>query len=114
MKIVVSPAKSMDYESKLPTARGTQPQFLEEAEKLNQKLSKKSKKAIGELMSISDKLAELNYQRYKDFSTPFTKQNARPAVYAFAGDVYLGLDAYSLPEEKIDKLQKSMKLKSNC
>lgn len=112
MKIVVSPAKSLDYESKLPTARGTQPQFLEEAEKLNQKLSKKSKKAIGELMSISDKLAELNYQRYKDFSTPFTKQNARPAVYAFAGDVYLGLDAYSLPEEKIDKLQNTLRILS--
>ena len=79
MKIVVSPAKSLDYKSSLPTTRSTQPIFLEEAQQLNKKLESKSKKAIGELMHISDKLAELNYQRYKDFATPFTKQNARPA-----------------------------------
>lgn len=112
MKIVVSPAKSLDFESPLPTNRGTQPAFLEQAEKLNNKLEKKSKKAIGELMSISDKLAQLNYQRYKDFSTPFTKQNARPAVYAFSGDVYQGLDAYSLPSEKIDDLNNTLRILS--
>lgn len=112
MKIVVSPAKSLDFESSLPTSRGTQPTFLEQAEKLNNKLEKKSKKAIGELMSISDKLAQLNYQRYKDFSTPFTKQNARPAVYAFSGDVYQGLDAYSLPSEKIDDLNNTLRILS--
>ncbi|WP_034259192.1 peroxide stress protein YaaA [Altibacter lentus] len=112
MKIVVSPAKSLDFETKLPTTRGTQPQFLEQAEQLNSKLSNKSKKAIRELMSISDALAELNYHRYKDFSTPFTKKNARPAVYAFAGDVYQGLDAYSIPEAKIDLLQDSLRILS--
>jgi len=112
MKIVVSPAKSLDFESKLPTNRGTQPKFLEQAEQINTKLERQSKKAIGELMHISDKLAELNYQRYKDFSTPFTKSNARPAVYAFAGDVYQGLDAYSISEDKIDRLQDSLRILS--
>ncbi|MGO3183692.1 MAG: peroxide stress protein YaaA [Aequorivita sp.] len=112
MKIVVSPAKTLDYESKLPTTRATQPKFLEEAELINNKLERKSKKDISELMSISDKLAELNYQRYKEFNTPFTKKNARPAVYAFAGDVYSGLDAYSLPSEKIDLLQDSLRILS--
>ena len=86
MKIVVSPAKSLDFESKLPTKRVTQPLFLDQAAQLNKKLESKSKKAISDLMHISDKLADLNYLRYKDFSTPFTPQNARPAVFAFAGD----------------------------
>ncbi|EDM43884.1 hypothetical protein SCB49_09840 [unidentified eubacterium SCB49] len=112
MKIVVSPAKSLDFETKLPTTRATQPQFLEQATTLNAKLEKKSKKAIGELMHISDKLAELNYQRYKDFTTPFTENNARPAVYAFAGDVYTGLDAYSISENKIDTLQDTLRVLS--
>jgi len=112
MKIVVSPAKTLDFESKLPTTRATQPKFLEEAEMINNKLERKSKKAIGKLMDISDKLAELNYQRYKEFNTPFTKQNARPAVYAFAGDVYTGLDAYTISSEKIDLLQDSLRILS--
>lgn len=112
MKIVISPAKTLDFESKLPTTRATQPKFLEEAEMINNKLERKSKKAIGKLMDISDKLAELNYQRYKEFQTPFTKQNARPAVYAFAGDVYAGLDAYTIPSEKIDLLQDSLRILS--
>jgi len=112
MKIVISPAKTLDYKSKLPTTRATQPKFLEEAELINNKLERKSKKAISDLMSISDKLAELNYQRYKEFSTPFTKENARPAVYAFAGDVYTGLDAYTIPSEKLDLLQDSLRILS--
>ncbi len=112
MKIVVSPAKTLDYKSKLPTTRATQPKFLEEAELINNKLERKSKKAISELMDISDKLSELNYQRYKEFNTPFTKENARPAIYAFAGDVYTGLDAYTIPSEKIDLLQDSLRILS--
>ena len=112
MKIVVSPAKSLDYKSELPTRRGTQPQFLEEAETLNKKLERKSKNAIKELMSISDSLATLNYQRYKEFETPFTKSNARPSAYAFAGDVYTGLDAYTIKEDKIDLLQDTLRILS--
>jgi len=112
MKIVVSPAKSLDFESKLPTKRVTQPLFLDQAAQLNKKLESKSKKAIGDLMHISDKLADLNYLRYKDFRMPFTPQNARPAVFAFAGDVYTGLDAYSLEEPKIDLLNDTLRILS--
>ncbi|MEH6764914.1 MAG: peroxide stress protein YaaA [Aequorivita antarctica] len=112
MKIVISPAKTLDLESKLPTTRATQPKFLEAAEMINNKLERKSKKAIGKLMDISDKLSALNYQRYKEFNTPFTKENARPAVYAFAGDVYTGLDAYTIPSEKLDLLQDSLRILS--
>ena len=112
MKIVVSPAKSLDQESKIPTPRGTQPQFVEEAIKINRKLSRFSKKEIADLMSISDKLADLNYTRYQDFQEEHTKQNSRPAMYLFAGDVYTGLDAYSLPIEKLDLIQNSLRILS--
>lgn len=112
MKIVISPAKSLDFESKLPTSTFTSPEFLEQAETLNSKMATMSKKAIGKLMSISDKLSELNYQRYQDFSVPFTKENARPAVFSFSGDVYVGLDAYSLNDAKIDKMQNSLRILS--
>lgn len=112
MKIVISPAKSLDYDSKLPTSRGTQPQFLDKAEILNNAMEKKSRKAIKSLMNVSDALADLNYQRYKDFSTPFDKTNARPAVYAFAGDVYQGLEAYTIPTDKLDVLQEKLRILS--
>ena len=79
MKIVVSPAKSLDYESKLPTSRGTQPEFLETAAKINRKLSRLSKKELSDLMNISDKLAELNYSRYQNFQEEHNKKNSRPA-----------------------------------
>lgn len=112
MKIVISPAKSLDYETKLPTSRGTQPQFLETAAKINRKLAGMSKKKISELMSISDKLADLNYTRYQEFEEEHTKKNSRPAAYAFAGDVYTGLDAYTIPTEKLDRLQNSLRILS--
>tara|TARA_R110002012_G_scaffold59084_4_gene154334 strand:- start:1739 stop:2503 length:765 start_codon:yes stop_codon:yes gene_type:complete len=112
MKAVVSPAKSLNFDSKLPSTRATQPIFLEEADTLNKKLERKTKAEISELMSISDKLADLNYQRYKDFTVPFDKNNARPAVYTFDGDVYTGLDAYTIPAEKFDTLQDTLRILS--
>lgn len=112
MKIVVSPAKSLDYKSPLPAARFTQPRFLEDALLLNKTLEKKTKAQLKDLMGISDNLAELNYRRYREFSVPFTKDNARPAVYAFSGDVYVGLDAYTIPEEKMDILQNTLRILS--
>ncbi len=112
MKIVVSPAKTLDYESKLPTSRGTQPEFLETASKLNRKLSRQSKKKISELMSISDKLADLNYTRFQEFQEEHDKKNSRPAMYAFNGDVYTGLDAYTIPTDKLDRLQDTLRILS--
>lgn len=112
MKIVISPAKTLDYETKLPTTRGTQPEFLETTATVNRKLSRMSKKEISKLMSISDKLAELNHTRYHEFEEEHTKKNSRPAVYAFAGDVYTGLEAYTIPTEKLDLLQDSLRILS--
>ena len=112
MKIVISPAKSLDYKRVLPTAKFSQPQFMKEAEALNKVLARKKPKALSALMGISNNLAELNYERNQEFNPPFTPENARPAVYAFNGDVYLGLDAYSIPEEKLDQLQDSLRILS--
>ena len=112
MKIVISPAKSLDFKSEIPTNNFTIPVFIEQSEVLNAKMATKSKNVIKKLMSISDNLAELNYQRYQDFSVPFTDKNARQAVYCFSGDVYVGLDAYSLPEEKIALMQKQLRILS--
>lgn len=112
MKIVISPAKSLNYKTPLPTTRGTQPAFPETTAKINRKLSRLSKTEIAKLMDISPKLADLNFQRYKEFEESHTKDNSRPAVYAFDGDVYSGLDAYTLPVEKLDRLQDSLRILS--
>ena len=112
MKIVISPAKSLDFESDLPTQKFTDAAFLEEAEQINTKLKKQSPKKLGELMKISEKLSELNWQRNQDWKLPFTSENARPAVYAFNGDVYSGLDAYSLKENQLENLEESLRILS--
>ena len=112
MKIVVSPAKTLDYNSKLPTSRYTQPSFLETTATINRKLARMSKKEIAQLMNISDKLADLNHGRYQEFKEEHNSTNSRPAVYAFAGDVYTGLDAYSIPVEKIDFMQNTLRILS--
>jgi cytoplasmic iron level regulating protein YaaA (DUF328/UPF0246 family) len=112
MKIVISPAKSLDYESKLPTKKYTQPQFLANAEVVHEAVKEKTPKELTELMHISDKLADLNWQRNQEWTTPFTTKNARPAIYAFNGDVYTGFDAYTLPIAKLAKLQESLRILS--
>jgi len=91
--IVVSPAKSLDYESELATDRHTEPRLLDRSRELVDVMAAKSPDDIADLMGVSPSLAELNYQRYQDFTVPFTPANARPAVLAFNGDVYQGLDA---------------------
>jgi hypothetical protein len=108
MKLVLSPAKSLDFETKVPTKIYTQPQFLKQAERLNNLLKKKSARSLAKLMNISNDLAQLNYERNQAWSLPFLTENARPAVYAFNGDVYRGLDAYTIPEEKLKTLQNTV------
>ena len=112
MKIVISPAKSLDFESELPTKKYTQPEYIEQAEILNAVLQKKSPKQLSKLMSISAKLGELNWQRNQEWKTPLTPKNARPAIYAFNGDVYAGIDAYTIPTEKLDQLQNKLRILS--
>ena len=113
MKILISPAKSLDFESNLPTKIITKPCFVNEANNINSILKKKSPQDIQKLMTISEKLAELNWERNQKFSAQETdKQINRAAIYAFNGDVYSGLDPYTLPEEKIDKMQSQIRILS--
>lgn len=100
MKIVISPAKSLNFEKELPTKLHTESLFLKESRQVNKVLKEKKPADLSDLMSISDKLADLNWKRNQDWKTPFTTSNARPAVYTFDGDVYIGLDAYSISEKK--------------
>ena len=112
MKIVISPAKSLNFEKELPTTTFSEPQFLKQATTIQRTLKKKKPKMLSQLMDISDKLAELNWQRNQDWQIPFTTKNARPAVYTFDGDVYLGLDAYSLSLDKLEVLQDKLRILS--
>ena len=112
MKLVLSPAKSLDFESQLPTIKSTEACFLKEAERLNKLLKKKSAKSLSKLMSVSDNLGQLNYERNQEWTLPFTSANARPAVYTFNGDVYRGLDAQHISSEKIKKLQETVRILS--
>ena len=112
MKIVISPAKSLNFESQLPTKQFTEPQFLKEANTIQKTLKKKKPKQLMDLMAISEKLADLNWERNQVWETPFTPENARPAVFAFDGDVYTGLDAYTIPVDKLEDLQEKLRILS--
>ncbi|WP_179376629.1 peroxide stress protein YaaA [Winogradskyella wichelsiae] len=112
MKLVLSPAKSLDYETKLPTTKTTEGQFLKEADQLNKVLKKKSAKDLSELMHISDNLGQLNFERNQEWELPFTQDNARPAIYAFSGDVYRGIDAYTIDTKKLDKVEDTVRILS--
>ena len=94
MKVLLSPAKSLNLTSTLPVDYNTQSCFKEEAKFINSILKQKTPSELAELMNISSTIAELNYDRNQSWSLPFTKKNSRPAVYAFSGDVYKGLDPY--------------------
>lgn len=112
MKIIISPAKSLDFESNVPTSLHTQPRFLEQSEKLNKKLKTLSKKKLSDLMKISDDLAALNYDRNQTWQTPFTSANAKQAIYAFTGAVFQGIDVNSLDEKKLPFLQENLRILS--
>ncbi len=100
MKIVISPAKSLDYETTVPTDAFSIPEFLVNSEKIQNTLKKKSAKSLSKLMAISDNLGQLNFERNQEWQLPFTAQNARQAIYAFKGTVYEGLEAYTLSPKK--------------
>lgn len=108
MLLLLSPAKSLDYASPLPPLTATLPRFAEEALATAQAASKLGPKKLSKLMSISDKLARLNADRYADFAG----QDERPALYAFAGDVYVGFEAKTLDEPAIGFAQDHVRILS--
>ena len=112
MLIVVSPAKSLDYDSPLPTRKHSEPRLLDRSRELVGVMAQKSPAELKKMMSISESLAELNHERFQDWDTPFTPDNARPAVLAFSGDVYMGLDASSFTERDFTHAQKVLRILS--
>lgn len=110
MKIIISPAKSLDFESKVPTKKYTEPIFSAEAEKLSTILKKKSAKQLSKLMHISDNLGQLNYDRNQQWCLPFTPDNAKQAIFAFTGAVFQGIDMETLPTSKLDQLQNKLRI----
>ncbi|TDO96479.1 peroxide stress protein YaaA [Marinomonas balearica] len=112
MKYLISPAKTLDLESTLPTSKVTTPLFLDDAQTLITTIKPYSPSDIAGLMKLSDKLATLNVERYHDWDINHTDTNSRPAVFTFMGDVYTGLDAYSFTEDNIETAQKSLRILS--
>ena len=111
MLAVVSPAKNLDFSS-TDLKKFSQPDFLDDTKELVEVARKQSRSDIKRLMKLSDNLAELNFQRYQDFSFPFDLDNAKQAVLAFNGDTYVGLDAGSLNKKDLDFAQKQLRILS--
>ena len=108
MLLVLSPAKSLDYETPSKVSWPTTPQFVAQSAELIDILKTKSQAEIAALMDLSDPLAALNVARYGVWSQRFTDSNSKPAVLAFNGDVYEGLDAASLSEEDLQWAQQHL------
>jgi len=108
MIALISPAKTLDYTRPLPSLTATVPHFADEAAFLATRAAKLSKRKLMELMSISEKLAQLNAERYRDFADA----PERPALFAFAGDVYTGFEAHSLDEAAIGFAQDHIRILS--
>jgi len=112
MLSLISPAKTLDFDSPSPIATSSKPAMLADSQLLIDELRTLSASRISSLMSISDALGELNRDRYVAWSTPFTKSNAKQAVFAFMGDVYRGLDAGSLSEDDVNYAQQHLRILS--
>lgn len=114
MIFLLSPAKTLDYESALPkaTPKPTEPSFKKQSAALIDILRKRSQKELAELMNISESLAELNHKRFQEWTSSFTLKNSRPAVLAFNGDVYEGLDASSLSANELSWAQEHIAILS--
>lgn len=112
MLAIISPAKKLDFESEPITDAHTQPILMKDAEVLAKKAKKLKRADLKSMMSISDKLADLNYQRFQDFQPPFNLANARQAALSFAGDTYVGLDAPTLKKKDLDYAQDHLRILS--
>ncbi len=112
MLMLLSPSKTLNMDAEGAVTNATQPRLLEESKKLIKVAKGYSADDIKRLMKVSDKIAALNYERFQNFNTPFTAENATPCVLAFKGDVYDGLDAESLDAKSIDYTQAHLRILS--
>jgi len=112
MLIVISPAKTLDFETPVPTSKSTLPDFLPRSSELIEDVRRLAPDDLRELMGISEPLAELNHQRFMNWSEPFTQGNARQSILAFKGDVYTGLDAGTMKASDFNFAQKRLRILS--
>lgn len=112
MLIVISPAKKLDYKTPSPVSDYTQPDHLDRTAELIDVMSQKDSFEIANLMKLSMNLADLNMQRYQQWHTPFTPDNAKQALFAFTGDVYQGMDAGSLTADDLAFAQNHLRILS--
>ncbi|UKB81951.1 peroxide stress protein YaaA [Chryseobacterium sp. MEBOG06] len=112
MKIITSPAKLMNVENTTDLLKPTTPKFIEEAAFIQTYLKEKSPKYLSELMEISAKLADENWERNQRWKSKPTAKESTPAMFAFTGEVYRGLDAKTLNKEAVDYLQKNYRMLS--
>ncbi|BAC93423.1 conserved hypothetical protein [Vibrio vulnificus YJ016] len=112
MLIVVSPAKTLDYESPLVTHKFTQPELVDYSKQLIEVCRQLTPADVASLMKVSDKIADLNVGRFQEWSEEFTPDNARQAILAFKGDVYTGLEAETLNDDDFDYAQKHLRMLS--
>ncbi|NIE94976.1 peroxide stress protein YaaA [Acinetobacter sp. C26M] len=112
MLALISPAKTLDYTTALPTDTHTQPRLLAQSQQLIDVCRKLSATEIASLMTVSEKIANLNVERFRDWNADFDFSNARQALFAFKGDVYTGLDAYHLKDQDIDFAQQHLRMLS--
>ena len=112
MIVIISPSKTQDFSSNGVPDLYSQPQLLEHSEMLVKELQKKSASGIAKLMEVSDKIAELNYERFQAFSTPFSPENAKQALYAFKGDVYTGIELEQYSKKELNFAQQHLRILS--
>lgn len=112
MIVLLSPAKKLDENSDYLSIPTSEPVFQKEASQIMGKLSKLSRKKVGSLMNISANLAELNYNRYRQWGFPFTEENAQPSIFAFRGDVYRGIDADTMDKGDLKFAQQHVRILS--
>ena len=112
MLTVISPAKTLDYETPPVTQKATQPQFLERASSLVDDARTLSSNEIQALMGVSRKIADINHERFRNWETPFSLENAKQSILAFKGDVYTGLDAETLSSEQLSFAQNHLRILS--
>ena len=112
MLMVVSPAKSLDFETPAQTRKSTEPRFLADSKKLVSDLQKLRPEEFSELMNISEALGELNFARYANWQLPFDLNNAKQAIFAFKGDVYIGLEAEQFSGHDLNYAQKHLRILS--
>jgi len=111
MIIVISPSKTLDFSSHQFQSHTT-PRQLEQSQSLINTVKQLSPEQLSNLMKISDKLSQLNWQRYKDFKTPFSLNNAKQALLAFKGDVYGGIDSDNYNDDDFNFAQQHLRILS--